>query len=143
MRVSTLAVALCASVAIAAPTETPDLHNILQAFNASKIVQDAGPVLESLLVTGNCNIPACFQQLIPAVQKCNAAIVGGGSDIASDLECVSSVIADLVPNQISFSLSLGVISMLVLGWESLVWERRGLRADCTLCYGGYSGCVNW
>ncbi|KAB8221129.1 hypothetical protein BDV33DRAFT_202852 [Aspergillus novoparasiticus] len=99
MRVSTLAVALCASIAIAAPTETPDLHNVLQAFNASKIVQDAGPVLESLLVTGNCSIPACFQQLIPAVQKCNAAIVGGGSDIASDLECVSNVVADLVPSQ--------------------------------------------
>ncbi|KAJ1710458.1 hypothetical protein F9C07_2135754 [Aspergillus flavus] len=99
MRVSSLALALCASVAMTAPTETPDLHNILQAFNTSKIVQDAGPVLESLLVTGNCNIPACFQQLIPAVQECNAAIVGGGSDIASDLECVSSVVADLVPSQ--------------------------------------------
>lgn len=57
MRVSSLAVALCASVAMTAPTETPDLHNILQAFNTSKVVQDAGPVLESLLVTGNCNIP--------------------------------------------------------------------------------------
>lgn len=60
MRVSTLAVALCASAAMAAPTETPDLHNLLQAFNASKIVQDAGPVLESLLVTGNCSIPGSF-----------------------------------------------------------------------------------
>ncbi|GAB1194341.1 hypothetical protein APSETT444_003585 [Aspergillus pseudonomiae] len=99
MRVSTLAVALCASAAMAAPTETPDLHNLLQAFNASKIVQDAGPVLESLLVTGNCSIPACFQQLIPAVNSCSAAIVGGGSDIASDLQCVSSAIADLVPTQ--------------------------------------------
>ncbi|KAB8266126.1 hypothetical protein BDV32DRAFT_143856 [Aspergillus pseudonomiae] len=99
MRVSTLAVALCTSAAMAAPTETPDLHNILQAFNASKIVQDAGPVLESLLVTGNCSVPACFQQLIPAVKSCNAAIVGGGSDIASDLQCVSSAIADLVPTQ--------------------------------------------
>lgn len=35
-----------------------------------------------------------------------------------------------------------MISMLVLGWDSLVWERRGLRADCTLCYGCYSGRVN-
>ncbi|KAE8166759.1 hypothetical protein BDV40DRAFT_296190 [Aspergillus tamarii] len=99
MRVSTVAVALCASAVMAAPTETPDLSNILQAFNTSKIVQDAGPVLESLLVTGNCDIPACFQQLIPVVQSCNAAIVGGGSDIASDLQCVSSVVADLAPNQ--------------------------------------------
>lgn len=57
MRVSTVAVALCASAVMAAPTETPNLSNILQAFNTSKIVQDAGPVLESLLVTGNCDIP--------------------------------------------------------------------------------------
>ncbi|KAE8422007.1 hypothetical protein BDV36DRAFT_291822 [Aspergillus pseudocaelatus] len=99
MLVSAATVALCASAAMAAPTETPDLSNILQAFNTSKIAQDAGPVLESLLVTGNCNIPACFQQLIPAVKNCNAAIVGGGSDIASDLQCVSSVVEDLVPNQ--------------------------------------------
>lgn len=57
MRVSTVAVAFCASAVMAAPTETLDLSNILQAFNTSKIVQDAGPVLESLLVTGNCDIP--------------------------------------------------------------------------------------
>ncbi|KAE8137930.1 hypothetical protein BDV38DRAFT_282540 [Aspergillus pseudotamarii] len=99
MRVSTVAVALCASAAMAAPTETPDLHNIVQAFNASKIVQEVGPVLESLLVTGDCDIPACFQQLIPAVQSCSAAIVGGGSDIASDLQCVSRAVAELVPSQ--------------------------------------------
>ncbi|KAF5860627.1 hypothetical protein ETB97_001331 [Aspergillus alliaceus] len=97
MRVSTLAVALFASVARAAPTETPELHGILQAFNASKVVQDAGPVLESLLATGNCSILACFQQLIPVVKNCNAAIVGEGSDIASDLQCVSTAIADLFP----------------------------------------------
>ncbi|KAE8390269.1 hypothetical protein BDV23DRAFT_183565 [Aspergillus alliaceus] len=99
MRVSTLAVALFASVARAAPTETTELHGILQAFNASKVVQDAGPVLESLLATGNCSIPACFQQLIPVVKNCNAAIAGEGSDIASDLQCVSTAIADLVPTR--------------------------------------------